>query len=119
MNEVQISINPKMKDSTVANEVICEVAVAKFRFSSSFFKVTKHTAFHFWIQWNLNLNRPLTSETSDGAQGTFSKIRFLISGQTNEKDELCFGFVVKIYTKSLCIVGVSSILLSPSQISIW
>ena len=42
-----------------------------------------------------------TSATSEGAQGIFSKITFLKSVRSNEKDEVCHSFVVKIFTKSL------------------
>ena len=42
-----------------------------------------------------------TLATSEGAQGIFSKITFLISVCSNEKDVVCHSFVVKIFTKSL------------------
>ena len=42
-----------------------------------------------------------TSATSEGAQGIFSKITFLKSVRSNEKDEVCHSFVVEIFTKSL------------------
>ena len=44
---------------------------------------------------------PLASETSEGAQGFFSKITFLKSVHSKERDEACLGFLVKIFTKSL------------------
>ena len=49
-----------------------------------------------------------TSATSEGAQGIFSKITFLKSVRSNEKDEVCHSFVVKIFTKSLHRGGVNS-----------
>ena len=42
-----------------------------------------------------------TSGTSEGAQGIFSKITFLKSVRSNEKDEVCPSFVVEIFTKYL------------------
>ena len=42
-----------------------------------------------------------TLVTSEGAQGIFSKITFLKSVCSNEKDEVCHSFVVEIFTKSL------------------
>jgi hypothetical protein len=42
-----------------------------------------------------------TSVTSEGAQGIFSKITFLKSVNSTEKDEVCHSFLVKIFTKSL------------------
>ena len=42
-----------------------------------------------------------TSATSEGAQGIFSKITFLKSVRFKEKDEVCYCFLVKIFTKSL------------------
>ena len=42
-----------------------------------------------------------TSVTSKGAQGIFSKVTFLKSVHSKEKDEVCLGFLVKIFTKSL------------------
>ena len=50
-----------------------------------------------------------TSATSEGAQGIFSKITFLKSVRSNEKDEVCHSFVVKIFTKSLHRGGVISV----------
>ena len=45
----------------------------------------------------------LTSATlaSEGAQGIFSKITFLKSVHSNQKDEVCHSFLVDIFTKSL------------------
>jgi hypothetical protein len=43
----------------------------------------------------------VTSATSEGAQGFFSKITFLKLVLSNEKDEVCHSFLVKIFTKSL------------------
>ena len=40
-----------------------------------------------------------TLATSEGAQGIFSKIIFLKSVRSNEKDEVCRNFLVKIFTK--------------------
>ena len=48
-----------------------------------------------------------TSATSEGAQGIFSKITFLKSVCSNEKDEVCHSFVVEIFTKSLHRGGVT------------
>jgi hypothetical protein len=42
-----------------------------------------------------------TSATSEGAQGIFSKITFLKSVHSKEKDVACLGFLVKIFTKSV------------------
>jgi hypothetical protein len=42
-----------------------------------------------------------TSATSEGAQGNFSKITFLKSVRSKEKDVVCHSFLVKIFTKSL------------------
>jgi hypothetical protein len=42
-----------------------------------------------------------TLATSEGAQGIFSKITFLKSVHSKEKDEVCHSFLVKIFTKSL------------------
>ena len=44
-------------------------------------------------------NGLLTSRISEGAQGIFSKITFLKSGRSNEKDEACHSFLVEIFTK--------------------
>ena len=49
------------------------------------------------------------SATSEGAQGIFSKITFLKSGRSNEKDEVCHSFLVEIFTKSLHRGGVSEL----------
>jgi hypothetical protein len=38
---------------------------------------------------------------SEGDQGFFSKITFLKLVLSNEKDEVCHSFLVKIFTKSL------------------
>ena len=46
--------------------------------------------------------------TSEGAQGIFSKVTFLKSVHSKEKDEACLGFVVKIFTKYLHRGGVPS-----------
>ena len=46
----------------------------------------------FWVS---------TSASSEGAQGFFSKIIFSKSVRSNEKDEVCHSFLVKIFTKSL------------------
>jgi hypothetical protein len=51
----------------------------------------------------------LTSATSEGAQGIFSKVAFLKSVHSKEKDEACLGFLVKIFTKSLHRGGVSDL----------
>ena len=45
--------------------------------------------------------------TSEGAQGIFSKITFLKSVHSKEKDEACLGFLVKIFTKSVHRGGVN------------
>merc|ERR1712051_359386 len=42
-----------------------------------------------------------TSATSERSKGMFSKITFLKSVHSSEKDELCPGFKVKILTKSV------------------
>ena len=52
-------------------------------------------------------NDLLTSRTSEGAQWFFSKITFLKSVHSKEKDEVCHNFIVKIFTKSLHRGGVS------------
>jgi hypothetical protein len=49
-----------------------------------------------------------TSATSEGAQGFFSKVKFLKSVHSKEKDKACLGFLVKIITKSLHREGVST-----------
>ena len=49
-----------------------------------------------------------TSATSEGAQGIFSKITFLKSVRSNEKDEVCHSFLVEIFTKSLHRGGVTN-----------
>ena len=49
----------------------------------------------------------MTSATSEGAQGIFSKITFLKSVRSNKKDEVCYSFVVEIFTKSLHRGGVT------------
>ena len=41
------------------------------------------------------------SATSERGKGIFSKITFLKSVHSSEKDELCPGFEVKIFTKSV------------------
>ena len=51
-----------------------------------------------------------TSATSEGAQGIFSKITFLKSVHSNEKDEVCHSFVVEIFTKSLHKGGVPTLM---------
>ena len=43
----------------------------------------------------------MTSATLEGAQGIFSKNTFLKSVRSNEKDEVCYSFLVEIFTKSL------------------
>jgi hypothetical protein len=50
----------------------------------------------------------VTSATSEWAQGIFSKITFLKSVRSNEKDEVCHSFLVEIFTKSLNRGGVVS-----------
>ena len=47
------------------------------------------------------------SATSERGKGIFSKITFLKSVLSNEKDELCPGFKVKLFTKSVHRGGVS------------
>ena len=42
-----------------------------------------------------------TSATSEGAQGIFSKVTFMKSVHSNQKDEVCHSFLVEIFTKSL------------------
>jgi hypothetical protein len=42
-----------------------------------------------------------TSATSEGAQRIFSKVTFLKSVHSKEKDEACLGFLVKVFTESL------------------
>jgi hypothetical protein len=42
-----------------------------------------------------------SSATSEWAQGIFSKITFLKSVRSKEKDEVCHSFLVEIFTKSL------------------
>ena len=44
---------------------------------------------------------PVTSATSEGAQGNFSKITFLKSVRSSKKDEVCHSFLVEIFTKSV------------------
>ena len=46
-------------------------------------------------------NDLLTSMTSEGAKWFFSKITFLKSVHSKEKDEACLGFLVKSFTKSV------------------
>ena len=53
-----------------------------------------------------------TSTSSEGAQGIFSKITFLKSVRSNEKDEVCHSFLVEIFTKSLHRGGVLQIALN-------
>ena len=43
----------------------------------------------------------MTSATSEGAQGIFSKITFLKSVHSKEKDGAYLGFLVKNFTKSV------------------
>ena len=43
----------------------------------------------------------VTLATSKGAQGFLSKITFLKSVRSNEKDKVCHSFLVQIFTKSL------------------
>ena len=69
-------------------------------------------SFHleFLLFWVLRLfDLGVTSATSEGAQGIFSKITFLKSVRSNEKNEMCHGFLVNIFTKSLHRGGVSSV----------
>ena len=49
----------------------------------------------------------VTSATSEGAQGIFSEITFLKSVRSNEKDEVCHSFLVKIFAKSFHRGGVA------------
>ena len=51
----------------------------------------------------------MTSATSasEGAQGIFSKITFLKSVHSKEKDKVCHSFLVDIFTKSLHRGGVT------------
>ena len=42
----------------------------------------------------------MTTATSEGALGIFSKITVLISVHSNQKDEICHSFLVEIFTKS-------------------
>ena len=51
-----------------------------------------------------------TSKTSEGAQEFFSKITFLKSVHSKEKDEACHSFLVKIFTKSVHRGGVEMLL---------
>jgi hypothetical protein len=69
-------------------EVIIEVAEEIFWIPSSVNKL-------LWVQGRL------TSATSEGAQGIFSKITSLKSVHSKEKDEACLGFLVKFFTKSV------------------
>ena len=58
-----------------------------------------HLEFSLFCVWGRLTSATLA--TSEGAQGIFSKITFLISVCSNEKDVVCHSFVVKIFTKSL------------------
>ena len=49
----------------------------------------------------------MTSATSEGAQGIFSKGTFLKSVHSEEKDEACLVFLVKSFTKSVHRGGVN------------
>jgi hypothetical protein len=51
----------------------------------------------------------VTSATSEGAQGIFSKITFLKSVHSKEKDKACLDFLVKIFTKSVHRGGVAEL----------
>jgi hypothetical protein len=54
-----------------------------------------------------------TSATSEGAQGIISKITFLKSVHSKEKDEACLGFLVKIFTKSVHRRGAHGVGINP------
>lgn len=49
---------------------------------------------------------PLTLAASEGAQGIFLKNTFLKSEFSDDKDEACHSYVVKIFIKPLLIRGV-------------
>ena len=57
----------------------------------------------------MNIDHHLTSANSERAQGIFSKITFLKSVHSKEKDEACLGFLVKDFTKSFHRGGVNDI----------
>ena len=59
------------------------------------------------------------SATSEGVQGIFSKIMFLKSVHSEERDEACLGFLVKIFTKSLHRGGQSLTVLDFGVASPW
>jgi hypothetical protein len=46
------------------------------------------------------MQSPLTPATSEGAQGIFQKLQISKLEHSYEKDELCCGFLVKLFTKS-------------------
>ena len=59
-----------------------------------------------------------TSATSERGKGMFSKITFLKSVHSSEKDELCPGFEVKILTKSVHRGGVWQLGIFPEITSV-
>ena len=59
---------------------------------------------------SLTMQPLLTSATSEGAQGIFSKNTFLKSEFSNENDEICHIFEVEIFTKTLLKRGVLRLL---------
>ena len=60
-------------------------------------------------------DRHSTSLTSDWAQGFFQKVSFLNSVHSKKKDGVCLGFLVKIFSKSLCRGGVDDIMVRVGQ----
>ena len=79
-------------------EVIFEVIEAKFWISFSFymFSFRIFVILHFEVVWPWR-----TSASSEWAQWIFSKITFLKSVHSKEKDDACLSFLEEIFTKSV------------------
>ena len=89
---------PRSLRSRGHQEVIFEVAEAKFWISSNFYRFSLENFRPFEFRGRLT---SATLASSEGAQGTFSKITFSKSVRSNKKDEVCHSFLVEIFTKSL------------------
>ena len=85
-------------------EVIFEVAEAKFWISSSFYKFSLiiFVVLGFEVVWPWRPQRP-----QKGLREFFQKLK---SVRSNKKDEVCHSFLVKIFTKSLHWGGVVRVL---------
>ena len=90
---------------------IFEVAEAKFGFHLIF--MSFHLEFSlFWVSRSFDLGN--LGDLRRGS-GNFFNNSFLKSEFSNEKHEVCHGFLVNIFTKSLLTVGVICLQLNSSK----